>query len=172
MGAHGAYLSFHFPKGLTMFTELVPLVRASDKVVITLTMQGDTMSAVVMPVIKNAADAALTTPVVLSATAAELDAEFANAVTSVTAAHRSLAEQAEATKSILDAAKTTQSSKATKALAKAASGSGSSDGNDDDDNDAGEVAVRGSTTKGDTQTEAKAEPGTMVPSGTDLSSLL
>jgi PRTRC genetic system protein E len=99
-------------------------VRAADKVVLTLTMTGDAMTVVVMPVIKNAADAALTTPLSLTATPTELDAEFAATVTGVTDAHRSLAEQAEATKSILDAAKSTQSSKATKALAKAATPSG------------------------------------------------
>lgn len=150
-----------------MFTELAPLVRATDKVVITLSMTGDAMSVVVMPVIKNAADAALTTPVSLTATPAELDAEFAVAITAVTDAHRSLAEQAEATKSILDAAKTTQSSKATKALAKAASPSSaasSSDSEDDDDD--------GDTPAADTKAEANAEAGAPANAGTDLASLL
>lgn len=148
-----------------MFTELMPLVRASDKVVLTLTMQGDTMSVVVMPVIKDAADPALTRPLMLSATPAELDAEFAAAVTSVTEAHRSLAEQAEATRSILDAAKSTQSSKATKALAKAASPSASdttSDGGDADESENGDGA----------QVEAKADTSAPASTGTDLASLL
>lgn len=150
-----------------MFTELAPLVRATDKVVITLSMTGDAMSVVVMPVIKNAADAALTTPVSLTATPAELDAEFAVAITAVTDAHRSLAEQAEATKSILDAAKTTQSSKATKALAKAASPSneGSSGESDEDDED-------GDTPAADVKAEAKADAGASASAGTDLASLL
>lgn len=150
-----------------MFTELAPLVRATDKVVITLSMTGDAMSVVVMPVIKNAADAALTTPVSLTATPAELDAEFAEAITAVTDAHRSLAEQAEATKSILDAAKTTQSSKATKALAKAASPSneGSSSESDEDDDD-------GDTPAADANAEAKADAGAPVTTGTNLASLL
>ncbi|WP_149137751.1 PRTRC system protein E [Cupriavidus campinensis] len=128
-----------------MFTELAPLVRATDKVVITLSMTGDAMSVVVMPVIKNAADAALTTPVSLTATPAELDAEFAATITAVTDAYRSLAEQAEATKPILDAAKTTQSSKATKALAKAAfsSNEGSSSESDEEDDDSGAPATTG-----------------------------
>lgn len=150
-----------------MFTELAPLVRATDKVVITLSTAGDAMSVVVMPVIKNAADAALTTPVSLTATPAELDAEFAVAITAVTDSHRSLAEQAEATKSILDAAKTTQSSKATKALAKAASPSSaasSSDSEDDDDD--------GDTRAADTKAEANAEAGAPANAGTDLASLL
>jgi PRTRC genetic system protein E len=148
-----------------MFTELAPLVRATDKVVITLSMTGDAMSVVVMPVIKNAADAALTTPVSLTATPAELDAEFAVAITAVTDAHRSLAEQAEATKSILDAAKTTQSSKATKALAKAASPSSAAPSSDSDDDDDDVPAA-------DTKVEAKADAGASASAGTDLASLL
>ena len=103
-----------------MFTELAPLVRAADKVVLTLTITGD---------------AALTTPLSLTATPAELDAEFAATLRGVTDSHRSLAEQAEATRSILDAAKSTQSTKATKALAKAATPSGGADADDDDDDD-------------------------------------
>jgi PRTRC genetic system protein E len=150
-----------------MFTELAPLVRAADKVVLTLTMTGDVMTVVVMPVIKNAADAALTTPLSLTATPAELDAEFAATLTGVTDAHRSLAEQAEATKSILDAAKSTQSSKATKALAKAAAPSGdaaAAGGNDDDE----EEGAPGT----DAKVEAKAEAAAPANTGTDLASLL
>ncbi|QBY56380.1 PRTRC system protein E [Cupriavidus oxalaticus] len=151
-----------------MFTELVPLVRASDKVVVTLSMQGDVMSVVVLPVIKNAADAALTSPLVLSATPAELDAEFAAAVLSVSESHRSLAEQAEATKSILDAAKSTQSSKATKALAKAASPSASeASSGSDDDSEAGDAEAGDAA-----QTEADAKVSTPSSVGTDLASLL
>jgi PRTRC genetic system protein E len=149
-----------------MFTELAPLVRAADKVVLTLTMTGDAMTVVVMPVIKNAADAALTMPLSLTATPAELDAEFAATLTGVTDAHRSLAEQAEATKSILDAAKSTQSSKATKALTKAASPSGgAADDGDDDAEEAGSTAA-------DAKVEAKADTAAPANTGTDLASLL
>ncbi|WP_244789327.1 PRTRC system protein E [Cupriavidus pauculus] len=149
-----------------MFTELAPLVRAADKVVLTLTMTGDAMTVVVMPVIKNAADAALTTPLSLTATPTELDAEFAATLTGVTDAHRSLAEQAEATKSILDAAKSTQSSKATKALAKAATPSGGAADDGDDD------AEEGGSTSADAKVEAKADTAAPANTGTDLASLL
>lgn len=150
-----------------MFTELAPLVRAADKVVLTLTMTGDAMTVVVMPVIKNAADAALTTPLSLTATPAELDAEFAATLTGVTDSHRSLAEQAEATKSILDAAKSTQSSKATKALAKVAapSDNAAAAGNDDDDEADGAPAA-------ETKVDAKADTTAAANTGTDLASLL
>lgn len=150
-----------------MFTDLAPLVRASDKVVVTLSMQGDLMSVVVVPVIKNAADAALTTPLALSATPAELDAGFADVVCGVSSAHRSLAEQAEATRSILDAAKSSQSTKATKALAKAAPKSSSTDGEDGDDDDDAQASDRAVS-----QTEAKAEESVPPSTGTDLASLL
>ncbi|RZT29090.1 PRTRC system protein E [Cupriavidus agavae] len=148
-----------------MFTELAPLVRAADKVVLTLSMSGDAMTVVVMPVIKNAADAALTTPLSLTATPAELDAEFAATLTGVTASHRSLAEQAEATKSILDAAKSTQSSKATKALAKAAAPSGDAAVDEDGDGEDGQT-VEGA------KADAKAEAAAPAATGTDLASLL
>ncbi|MBN4683783.1 PRTRC system protein E, partial [Pandoraea nosoerga] len=62
-----------------MFQELVPLVKASDKVVITLSMQGDEMTVVVAPTVSKPDDAALVAPIALTATPAELDAEFANA---------------------------------------------------------------------------------------------
>ena len=63
-----------------MFQELVPLVKASDKVVITLSMQGDEMTVVVAPTVSKPDDAALVAPIALTATPAELDAEFANAI--------------------------------------------------------------------------------------------
>ncbi|MEM5432342.1 conserved protein of unknown function (plasmid) [Cupriavidus taiwanensis] len=149
-----------------MFTELAALVRASEKVVVTLTMQGDLMSVVVVPVIKNAADAALTTPLALSATPAELDEGFAQALASVTAARQSLAEQAEATKSILEAAKSSQSSKATKALVKAAAPSDASDSSDAEEGDSKPQEAAG----GDAS--AKAEGSAATSGGTDLASLL
>lgn len=151
-----------------MFQELVPLVRASEKVVLTLTMVGETMSVLVVPVIKNPVDAALTTPLALSASPQELDAEFAAAVLNVTTAHQSLVEQAEATTSILAAAKSTQSGKATKALAKAASPGATADDSDDaEESDADQQdAATVSTARAD------VPPPAASTAGTDLGSLL
>lgn len=150
-----------------MFSQLVPLVQSSEKVVLTLTMQGDAMSVVVVPVIKNPTDGALMTPLALTASPAELDAGFADAVSAVTDAHLSLAEQAEATKSILDAAKSTQSAKATKALVKASPTSTSSAVDADDEDGEG---AEGSAASGD---EAKAEPVQPAESaGTNLADFL
>jgi len=149
-----------------MFTELAALVRASEKVVVTLTMQGDLMSVVVVPVIKNAADAALTTPLALSAMPAELDEGFAQALAGVSAARQSLAEQAEATKSILEAAKSSQSSKATKALAKAAAPSDASDSQDDSEDESKPQDGAGG------EASTKVESSAPASGGTDLASLL
>lgn len=148
-----------------MFTELAALVRASEKVVITLTMQGDTMSVVVVPVVKAAADAALSTPLALSATPAELDEGFAAAIAGVSVARQSLAEQVEATRSILEAAKTSQSTKATKVLTKAAAPTASETSEEDDDGDKPEGSVGAQAT-------AKADDGAAKTAGTDLASLL
>ncbi|WP_020201344.1 PRTRC system protein E [Cupriavidus sp. WS] len=147
-----------------MFQELVPLVRASDKLVLTLTMVGDEMSVVVAPVAKTAIDGALTTPLALKATPVELDEGFAAAVRAVTESHRSLTEQAEATSLILDAAKASQSAKATKAIAKPSASSAQGSNADDDDSDDGEDR--------DSDVSSAPAPVQAGSSGTDLASLL
>ncbi|TWG87888.1 PRTRC genetic system protein E [Cupriavidus gilardii J11] len=122
-----------------MFNQLAPLVGASEKVVLTLAMNGDMLSVVVMPVVKKADDPALGAPLAISGTPTELDEGFAEVLRSYTTTRQSLVEQVEATNSILEAAKANQSSKATKALAKAAtsaSDASSSDRNDEGDDEA------------------------------------
>ena len=147
-----------------MFVELQSLVNSSEKVVLALMKCNDEqMTVVVAPVVKNPADSALATPLVLTATPAELDVGLADVLAGFTASHRSLAEQAETTKSILDAAKSAQSTKATKAITKSASKPDSttattdSEKGDDDD----------LPTRGDAKPETQSQTG-----GTDLSSLL
>ncbi len=151
-----------------MFQELVPLVAACDKVVLTLTMKGDAMAVVVAPVVSKAADAALATPLALTASPAELDEGFAQAIASVSISHRSLAEQVEATASILNAATSAQSTKAQKALSKANSKPAASSSDDGDGADG---------TNDDEAGEGKAEPtapqaSSPAPSGTNLADLL
>ncbi|AEI83121.1 hypothetical protein CNE_BB2p03260 (plasmid) [Cupriavidus necator N-1] len=151
-----------------MFQELVPLVTACDKVVLTLTMKGDAMAVVVAPVVSKAADAALATPLALTASPAELDEGFAQAISSVSVSHRSLAEQVEATASILNAATSAQSTKAQKALSKAnskpvASSSDDADGTDGTDDNA----------EGEGKAAAPApQASSPEPSGTNLADLL
>ncbi|SDD58309.1 PRTRC system protein E [Cupriavidus sp. YR651] len=147
-----------------MFTQLAPMVRTCEKVVITLAMQGDTMSVVVVPVVKNPADAALTMPLALSATPEELDAGFAEVVRGTTESRKSLAEQAEATNSILDAAKASQSNKATKALTKANSSESSNASDDSSEEDGDEKPVA--------QAATDATAPAVASTGTDLSLLI
>jgi len=151
-----------------MFQELVPLVAACDKVVLTLTMKGDAMAVVVAPVVSKAADAALATPLALTAQPAELDEGFAQAIASVSVSHRSLAEQVEATASILNAATSAQSTKAQKALSKA-NGKPTALSSDDED---GAVGKDGNA-EGEGEAEATAlHASSPEPSGTNLADLL
>lgn len=143
-----------------MFNQLAPLVSASEKVVLTLAMIGNTLSVVVMPVVKKADDPALGAPLALSGTPTELDEGFADALRSYTTTRQSLAEQVEATNSILEAAKANQSSKATKALAKAATSP--SDASSIDHDDVGDAKP----------SDAKDEASPTGSAGTDLASFL
>jgi PRTRC genetic system protein E len=134
---------FFYLSGVSMFAAIEPLLRHCTKLMLSMQMKGDEMVVCVMPQ-GTAKDAAMLQPLALTASAAELDAGFADALVAYTGAHASLAEQVAATTAILEAAKTTQVSKATKTLAKgsskavpAASGRSSAE-SDDDDNDEGE----------------------------------
>lgn len=141
-----------------MFAELSTLVRASEKVVLTLAMHGDALSVVVMPVAKKAEDPALAAPLAISGSPEELDDGFVEALQSYVATRRSLAEQVEATNSILEAAKASQSTKATEALTKAAApGSAATETDDDEGKPAAPVQP----------TESQSSSA-----GTDLASLL
>ena len=160
-----------------MFQELVPLVKASDKVVITLSMKGDDMTVVVAPTVSKPDDAALVAPIALTATPAELDAEFANAIGGVTQARQGLAEQVESTKAVIQAATAAQSNKATKALATSNRANPKlpapkSKGMDDDDDD-GVVDVEATeTSSGTTSSSATDGQGDEKSSGTSLADLL
>ncbi|OJB08187.1 hypothetical protein BGV52_18205 [Burkholderia ubonensis] len=149
-----------------MFQELESLIRSAEKVVLSLAMEGDRIVVVVIP--SGGKDAALRQPLILKATAAELDEGFAAAVRSFSAAHQSLGEQVQATNAILEAQQQTQVKKAQKALSKsstpAAAQAATADDGDDGD---GEGAA--ATSAASTPSPAAAE---QKPAGTDLSSLL
>ena len=68
-------------------------------------------------------EGALAQPLALTATAAELDAQFAECVSSYVSSRKSLAEQMEATTAVLAAAKQQSSTKAVKAITKSAEAS-------------------------------------------------
>ena len=152
-----------------MFQALEPLLRSAEKLVLSLTMDGDNVVVFLTPA--GGKDAVLRQPLILKATAAELDEGFAAAIGSFTAAHQSLGEQVQATNAILEAQQQTQVKKAQKALSKSsapavaqAATADDADGADDED---GEGAA--ATSAASTPSPAAAE---QKPAGTDLSSLL
>jgi len=131
-----------------MFKELFELARASGP--LTMAVSADTspgrMTVVVMPKSGGAKDEpALATPLSLTATPEELDAEFTTVLASYRGQRQSLAEQVAATNEVLAAAREASVQKgskaATKALAKpnppatatASTAGDEADGDDDDD---------------------------------------
>jgi PRTRC genetic system protein E len=90
----------------------------------------------VRPTPKDAKDAeALAIPLVLTGTAEELDAQFVGLLQSYAEEHQSLAEQLEATRNILEAAKKDASKKAEGAIRKSAPAKMTPAADDDDDDD-------------------------------------
>ncbi|WP_175927437.1 PRTRC system protein E [Burkholderia cepacia] len=152
-----------------MFQALEPLLRSAEKLVLSLTMDGDNVVVFLTPA--GGKDAVLRQPLILKATAAELDEGFAAAIGSFTAAHQSLGEQVQATNAILEAQQQTQVKKAQKALSKsstpAAAQAATADDADGADDEDGEGAA--ATSAASTPSPAAAE---QKPAGTDLSSLL
>ncbi|MBN3785672.1 PRTRC system protein E [Burkholderia sp. Ac-20353] len=148
-----------------MFQALVPLIRSAGKLALSLAMDGDNVVVFLTP--QGGKDATLRQPLILKATAAELDEGFAAAVTAYSTAHRSLEEQVAATNAILDAQKATQVTKAQKALTKGSNvskTSEASDEGDESDND----------DEGDQPAPSASQPSVAEskPAGTDLASLL
>lgn len=106
---------------MSMFEELYQLALGAT---LTLTISADERSGKltvnVIPKPKSDhGEAALSTPLSLTATPAEFDGSFVSVLTGYRSEHRSLAEQAEATKDLLSAAKTASQNKARGAVAKA-----------------------------------------------------
>jgi len=160
-----------------MFVAIEPLLRHCTKLTLSLQMKGEEMVVCVMPQ-GTAKDAAMLQPLALTAMAAELDAGFVDALAAYTGAHASLAEQVAATTAILEAAKTTLVSKATKTLAKGGSkpalpapGRSSTDADNDDDDgsaDAEGQSTASTASSASSAAEASAEPAN---TGTNLASL-
>lgn len=159
-----------------MFVELEPLLKSCDSLKMAIKMKGDQMVVFVMPE-GEAKDTALRQPLVMTASAAELDAGFAEHLATYAGAHASLAEQVAATTAIIGEAQKAQVKKATKALAgkggkasspgKSSPGSEDADSDEDDDSSTDEVeASKDGATDG-----ASAPAAAPASSGTDLASL-
>lgn len=117
-----------------MFTDLKPLLNNCTSVTIILSSGGDgQFNVIIIPKAKDGQNASLSTPLALTATLEELDAEFAQVVLGYSAKRTSLAEQLEATETILDAAK----AEAAKRVAKSKGKNSSSSSSDDDEDDEG-----------------------------------
>ncbi len=123
-----------------MFVQLKSLIDSCVSVSIILTGGKDGLvNVAVIPKVENGKDAALATPLALSGTLEELDEQFAGLCTSFVNKRLSLAEQLEATTTILEAAKQESAKKAVKGKAKTSTSSAAAccvaddDGDDDDD---------------------------------------
>lgn len=103
-----------------MFVALQTLLATVASITTSMVANEDgTITVTVMPKAKkDGGNAALNTPLSLTGTAEELDAEFATLLASYTTKRSSLAEQLETTESVLEAAKKEAATKATKAVAK------------------------------------------------------
>ena len=124
-----------------MFTALKSLLATVASLSVSLVLNADgTITVTVLPKGKKEGENALNTPLSLTGTAEELDAEFAETLAKYNGTRLSLAEQLEATNAILEAAKQEASKKATTAVKKGskastpASPAASGDNDEDDEN--------------------------------------
>ena len=156
-----------------MFVSLEPLLRSCTKLTLSLQMKGDDVVVFVKPE-GSAKDAAMLQPLVLTASAAELDAGFADALAGYTGVRASLVDQVAATTAILEAAQKTQVSKATKALSgsktKLATSTAESSSDNDSDDDEPDESAEGEQSTATTPATSTAAPAA-EKSGTDLTSL-
>jgi PRTRC genetic system protein E len=169
--------SFFF-SGVFMFVELEPLLKSCNSLKLTIKMKGDQMVVFVMPE-GEAKDTALRQPLVMTASAVELDAGFAEHLAAFSGAHASLAEQVAATTAIIGEAQKAQVTKATKALAgkggrasspgKSSAGSGDADTESDEDDDS--TSDEPETSTNGAADGASAPPAASASNGTDLASL-
>ena len=129
-----------------MFQSLKSLLAGGN---LTLSLTGnadDTITVLVVP----KGEGALAQPLVLTATAAELDNQFADCISSYASSRKSLAEQMEATAAVIAAAKQESATKAVKAITKSATASTVKDksavtnsdpeGEENDDSEIGDIA--------------------------------
>jgi len=104
-----------------MFKQLQALLKNGGSINMLIAANKDgTLSVTVLPKPSKTGDdtAALSTPLSLTATADELDAEFVTLLSNYVGSHESLAEQIENTNAILEAAKKESQKKATTSISK------------------------------------------------------
>jgi PRTRC genetic system protein E len=100
-----------------MFASIEKLVQSTGKLAITVFPGKDGLLKVcVVPLADSSKEAALAQPLILTGSAADLDAGFADAVSTYEASRNTLVAQVEATTAILEAAKKAQSNTAVNSL--------------------------------------------------------
>lgn len=99
-----------------LFQALHELAKSTD-LHMTITAQGDDLRVIVLPKPKDGAIAALSTPLALTASAAELDEKFVATLSSYTASRKSLDEQLEESTNFMEAAKQAAKDNAKKSIA-------------------------------------------------------
>lgn len=102
-----------------MFQSLQSLLAGST---LALSLTGNTDGTITVLVVPKG-EGALAQPLVLTATAAELDAQFAECISTYVTSRKSLTEQMEATAAVLAAAKQASAKTAVKAISKSATAS-------------------------------------------------
>jgi len=117
-----------------LFSDLSPLVNSCSSITIAIAAGSDgTVNVTVIPKAKYGQNAVLSTPLSLTGTLAELDAEFAQLVMGFTSKRATLAEQLEATNVILEAAKQDAAKSATRKKPSKTAKDESEQSNGDDD---------------------------------------
>jgi PRTRC genetic system protein E len=158
---------FHTKGNTMLFTKLNLLLAACASINVIFTANHDgTLNVVVIPKGKKEGqegeEGVLNTPLSLTGTPEELDAEFAHILESYTSKRKTLAEQLEATEAILEAAKKESQSKAAKAVTKSANKKSekpkatSKDADEDEDENGEDDAPAGESQQTATTTPAPA----------------
>ena len=154
-----------------MFKQLAGLLANNTAVSLLISGSAEAMTVTVVPKIAKALEGqgALARPLVLNGSAEELDNGFSDMVANFTSDRQSLAEQYQATASVLEAAKQESASKAAKGIAKSAKAvsakpaSSSDEGGDDEEEDAESTCVD--------KTEQTPVASTEVPTTDAMSTL-
>jgi PRTRC genetic system protein E len=162
-------------ENLKMFKQLQALLKNGGSINMLIAGNKDgTLSVTVLPKPSKTGDdtAALSTPLSLTATADELDAEFVTLLSNYVGSHESLAEQIENTNAILEAAKKESQKKATTSISKSSTAkpaavsaadvtSGSEGGGEDEDDENGQSESTGSTDNSQPAATVAAEPASL-----------
>ena len=131
-----------------MFKTLSGLATCVAALTVTITAAEGKLTVIVLPKPKTAGEG-LQTPLVLTGTPEELDAEFGELVAKYSSQYRSLADQCESTVAVLEAAKKASAAKAVDGLKTAApavkgvtkAGAGPVEQADEDEDNDGQVPV-------------------------------